>query len=177
MFGALPDPSATYPMSSFGIVPPEVPVIRSLDGLAPKFRTRVEAMLIELEAKGFDPMIAESLRTAERQRYLYGFGREYDDGRGIVTYSSTGHASWHYYGLAVDVISRAKRWNAPSSFWCALGESATAHGLAWGGNWPTFPDKPHVQFGAPMRSSPSSRIYALYESGGIEAVWKEVGAI
>ena len=137
-------------MNRFGVVPAEVPVIRSLEGLAPKFRTQVAALMNHLADNGFDPVIVESLRSDERQRYLYRFGRDYDDGRGIVTNSPIGQTSWHFYGLAVDVISRVERWDAPDAFWSALGVSANVHGLAWGGDWPTLADKPHVQFGPPM---------------------------
>lgn len=164
-------------MNGFNPVPIEVPVIWTLDGLAPKFREWVEALIIDLEAKGFDPMIAESLRTHERQQYLYGFGRAYNDGRGVVTHSQAGHSSWHFYGLAVDVISRSKQWDAPPEFWSALGSSAKTNGLTWGGDWQTFADKPHVQFGPPMPSSPSAHTYALYQSQGLEAVWTQIGAM
>lgn len=164
-------------VSHFGIVPPEVPAIRSLDGLAPVFRQKIEHVIHRLHALGRDATIAESLRTDERQAYLYGFGREYDDGRGIVTNAPTGNSGWHKFGLAVDIISASERWNAPASFWSMLGVCARSEGLAWGGDWKTFPDRPHVQFGPPMRRSPSIRARELYLNGGIEAVWAEVGAL
>ena len=121
-------------------------------------------------------MVAESLRTDERQRFLFGFGRDYDDGRGIVTHSLVGCTSWHSYGLAVDVVSRSTHWDAPNAFWSALGAAAAVHGLTWGGDWPTFPDKPHLQF-APMPDSPSPAIITTYQASGREAVWLEVAAV
>lgn len=157
--------------------PAEIKVIRSLDVLAPKFRAALERLIDAMHAKGLDATIAESLRTNERQAFLYGFGREYDDGRGVVTNSETGYTSWHFYGLAVDIISSSQEWSAPERFWQTLGLYAHREGLTWGGSWEKFPDKPHVQWGPPMRQSPSLRAKELYLNGGIEAVWREVGAM
>ncbi len=158
--------------------PPTIvpPIDTSTDGLAPVFRTRLNELLERMTAKGHDPIISESLRSNARQRYLYGFGRLYDDGRGIVTHSMDGDETWHHFGLAVDIISRSQEWDAPPRFWNDLGANAVALGLSWGGNWTSFKDKPHVQFGPPMRQSPSPRAARLFADGGYEAVWKEVGA-
>ncbi len=152
--------------------PHEPPVNQSLDGLAPKFRAGLEAVL----ASNSDYHVAETGRTLERQEWLYGFGREYDDGRGVVTQASTNLTTWHGYLLAADVVSKAHGWDAPASFWDGLGAAARANGLAWGGDWPRFQDRPHVQWGPPMRQAPSSEAAALLASGGVEAVWKAVEA-
>lgn len=155
--------------------PPEVPVDCSLTGLAPGFRARLTDMLDAFRRDGFDATIAETLRTDARQRFLYGFGREYDDGRGIVTHSQDADETWHHFGLAADVVHATLEWNAPRTFWDALGWHALNARLTWGGDW-RHPDLPHVQFGAPMRDSPSPRAARLLASGGMEAVWREVGA-
>ncbi len=158
--------------------PPEPPADRSLMTLAPGFRRRVAAMLKDMEVRGFDPMISEGFRSDERQAWLYGFGRDWadEDRQTPVTNAPTGEHSWHRYGLAVDVISKSKGWDAPTKFWNALDAAAARQSLSWGGLWNKFPDKPHVQFGPPMRQGPSSRAIELLASGGMEAVWKEVGA-
>lgn len=164
-------------MAKFGIVPPEVPVERSLAVCAPLFRDAVEQMLRELEAThDYQFLGFETLRTPERQRFLYGFGRDYDDGRGCVTNAQTSLYSWHGYGLAIDVVEKdATPWNVPVGFWTALGECAEKHGLDWGGRW-RKPDLPHVQWGK-CRTSPSVRARKLYAAGGLEAVWRECGAM
>ena len=46
-----------------------------------------------MKLRGLDAIVAETLRTDERQEFLYGFGRDYDDGRGIVTHSRAA-TSW-----------------------------------------------------------------------------------
>jgi len=157
--------------------PSEPPVIQSLECLAPKFRASVTAMLAHFSSLGFDPIVSESCRTDERQAWLYGFGREWDDGRGVVTHAQTGDHGWHKFGLAVDVISLSEEWDAPERFWNALGACARIQNLSWGGDWEEFPDRPHVQWGPPMRQAPSSRAAQLFAQGGNAAVWREVGAL
>jgi peptidoglycan LD-endopeptidase CwlK len=157
--------------------PIAIRVNSSLEPLAPKFRANVEELLNRMREKGHDPMVVESLRTDARQKFLYGFGRDYDDGRGVVTHSQDADESWHGFGLAVDIISRSKQWDAPPRFWADLGALAAALGLSWGGAWHSFKDKPHVQHGPPMRQSPSPRAARLFAEGGYEAVWREVHAL
>jgi peptidoglycan L-alanyl-D-glutamate endopeptidase CwlK len=149
----------------------DVPACRSLDGLAPKFRAALEAMLAEMP----DAKVAETVRTPERQSFLYGFGRDYDDGRGIVTNAPTALTSWHAYGLACDLTHREHEWAAPLAWFQKMGECAERHGLQWGGRW-RHPDNPHVQFGT-LKDTPSYVAVGLYTTGGKEAVWKAVSAI
>ena len=152
-------------------LPRAVAVIKSLDVLAPAFRAKVERVLESVPYAN----VAETLRTDARQRYLYGFGRDYDDGRGIVTHSETALDTWHHYGLAVDIIHKTKGWDAPMQWWQQLGTIAKANGLVWGGDW-TFRDYPHIQWGPPMRRSPSPSAAKLLADGGVDAVWRAVGA-
>jgi hypothetical protein len=171
-------------MPKFGVVPREVPVTRSLDVLAPKFRAALELVLADMRAAGHTPLVVETLRTDERQRFLYGFGRTYDDGRGRVTFSQSASETWHGYGLAADVVCADRRWGATDAFWADLGRFARARGLRWGADWDhdgetadeSFTDRPHLQWGPPMRRSPSPRALELRQRGGLVAVWKEVGA-
>lgn len=162
--------------------PKEVPLDRSTDQLAPAFRAALFKVVALLRDDGHDPTIIETLRTQERQSFLYGFGRLYDDGRGIVTNSQDADESWHFYGLAADIVSRVHLWSAPPAFWAALGKHARAHGLTWGGDWngngvrdERFIDVPHVQWGR-CRLSPSPRAARLWADGGPLALWAEVGA-
>jgi hypothetical protein len=163
--------------------PPEVPCNQSMDNLAPGFRRALMRALDQMRQAGFDPVVYEATRTNERQAYLYGFGRDYDDGRGIVTNSDTAFTTWHFYGLAVDVVSRAQQWDAPAAFWRALEAAAEHEGLTSGADWDRndatqsrLKDLPHVQWGPPMRRSPSPNAKALYEQAGVERVWHAVSA-
>lgn len=159
-------------MSEFGIIPPEPQAIASLTGLAPLFRGRVEQLLNRVT----DAVVLESLRTDKRQQWLWGFGRLYDDGRGIVTNARTCRTSWHFYGLAVDVGQREGK-DTPD-WYRSLIDAVHSLGLRSGLDWSgSLNDRPHVQWGDPMRNSPSPHAYALYLTGGSQSVWKAVGAL
>ena len=171
-------------MSRLPAPPAEVPVQRDLDGLAPQFRAAIDRVLDRMRADGHDPMVFETLRTEARQQFIYGFGREYDDGRGIVTHSESAADTWHGYGLAVDIICKRTMWGGSKQFWMSLGVAVRSEGLVWGADWNNngrtdderFVDRPHVQWGNGMRRSPSSRAVALQAAGGNAAVWAAVGA-
>lgn len=163
-------------MPRFGVVPREVPVERSLEVVAPAVRHAVERVLRRMVHAGHSPRVFETLRTQERQAFLYGFGRDYDDGRGTVTKVADADRGWHFYGLAVDIVENdATPWDASQAFWRCLGESAEAEGMTWGGRW-KFVDLPHIQWGR-CRISPTQAARDLYASGGREAVWAAVGAL
>lgn len=163
--------------------PREIPVNASLDALAPLFWARIQLVCDDMRAWGYNPRVFETLRTDARQRFIYGFGREYDDGRGIVTHSQTSADTWHGFGLAADIICADRLWNAPVDFWYVLGTSARRHGLVWGGDWngdwssadERFMDRPHIQWGN-MRRSPSANASAILARGTMADVWREVRA-
>lgn len=169
--------------------PLEVQVCRDLDLLAPKFAAALHRVLMRLIAKDWHPKVLETHRTEERAKYLYGFGREYDDGRGIVTNVPTALKGWHGFGLAADIGDRRYPDGAPAQFYADLRECAEAEGLTSGSDWDRdgipvpqdpdehFCDNPHVQWFCPgMHVSPSPHAAALLASGGVEAVWRELHA-
>jgi hypothetical protein len=169
---------------SFGTVPLEPPRISALTGLAPRFAGLLTRLAERMADQGKPVDIYETLRTDARQQFLWGFGRDYDDGRGVVTHSRDADETWHFFGLAADIIHPTFAWAAPVSFWSALRETAEALGLRSGSDWDMnnltpehFADAPHVQWGPPMRRSPSPRAARLLAKGGLRAVWAEVGAI
>lgn len=167
--------------------PREVPVRSSPDDLAPKFRLALDRVLTRMRGEGHDPIVYETFRTDARQEFLYGFGRLYDDGRGVVTHSRTAEDTYHGYGLAADIISKSKHWGAGEGFWESLGRACRAEGLLWGDDWDndgvrvgpdpdeSFSDRPHVQF--PKRRSPSPLAKKLRAEGRQAEVWVLAGAI
>jgi hypothetical protein len=172
------------PMNSIGsprlyLPPPpaEPPTIHATEHLAPRFRDALALVCLDLAHASFHPVLRETLRTDARQAWLYEFGRTWDDGRGIVTNARSAFTSWHGYGLAADVGDRRyEPGQEPSAFWCALERFAIARRLASGAEW-QFCDRPHLQWGHPMRVSPTARAAELLAAGGVEAVWREVGAM
>ena len=84
--------------------------------------------------------------------------------------------SWHGYGLAVDVVSKAHFWEPPSGeqWFRDVATVFKRHGCAWGGDW-TKPDTPHFQWGK-CKPSPSDMARLILAQDGVEAVWQAVGA-
>jgi hypothetical protein len=160
-----------------GIYPGEPPLVvhRELGLLAPKMRAAVGFFLAECLTQGLDAMVEESYRSHETAVAYYNRGRTQIPPTEIVTHAPNELYSWHGFGLAVDVISRAKGWDPGTSWFAHMASIAKAHGLKWGGDW-TQRDLPHVQWG-PCKASPSDQARALFKEGGLVAVWNAVGAI
>lgn len=168
---------------------------RSLDHLAPQVRKYALAALAECHGQSvtvtlangetetipLDVTVHETLRSDELQRIYYEQG---------TTNAPTAEASWHYYGLALDVISAAYEWfggrpakerwpdSAERQLVCdawfgAVGAICERNGFDWGGRW-HHPDLPHIQWGrcaTSPRQAPS-----IYARAGREAVQVAVGA-
>jgi hypothetical protein len=161
---------------SAGKVNPELLVVRSLDVLAPKFRASVERALARCAEEGLDAYVYESLRSNELQAIYYERGRPpSQEFPRPVTNAPTADRSWHFYGLAVDVISKSKGWNVPDSWWKSVAEIFGECDCKSGYYWKSR-DKPHHQW-ALCRVSPSPRAREIYATGGLEALWREVGAL
>jgi peptidoglycan hydrolase-like protein with peptidoglycan-binding domain len=147
---------------------------RDLSLLAPKFRAAVEAALAECDEAGLNAMVYEGHRSMELQVLYYARGRTVKPPYHTVTNASSNLYSWHGYGLAVDVIHETLYWNPPAGWWSKVAAIFKKHGCDWGGDWQRV-DLPHFQWGT-LRVSPSSRARQLLAEGGVEAVWREVGA-
>jgi peptidoglycan L-alanyl-D-glutamate endopeptidase CwlK len=108
------------------------------------------------------------------QALYYARGRTVVPPTQPVTYAATNLQSWHGYGLAVDVISRAHEWNRSESWFAEVAEIFGRHDCRWGGEWKQK-DLPHFQWGA-CKPSPSDAARQLIAVGGLPLVWKEIGA-
>lgn len=94
--------------------------------LVPYVGDRVRRIIARMESRGFDPMVFESLRSQERQAWLYGVGRTHSKHRRPVTWTLN---SKHIVGKAADIVSRRYYWNAPRAFWRALKQEANREGM------------------------------------------------
>lgn len=160
----------------FGNTPPEPPTIHSLVGCAPGFVAAIEQVLVGMQGAGWPCVVRESLRTPERQAWLYGIGRTYDpDGRGIVTNAPTAEHGRHLGGLAVDIVHATKGDTAPKAFWETLATMAEAEGLSAGWRW-QHADPPHLQWKCPT-ITPTPEEMRVQREGGNEALWAMVGAL
>ncbi len=155
---------------------PPIDVVHSLDVLAPQFRAAVEKLIADCEADGMDPIVHESYRSRETAQVYYARGRTTIPPNGTVTNAPNETFSWHGYGLAVDIISKADGWDAGGKWFLRMGHIAEQSGLKWGGRWPgKKADQPHVQWGK-CKDSPSDEARRILADDGMEAVWTAVGA-
>ena len=140
---------------------------KRLQQLHPALASAVRAIVADLASRGIVVEVVQGLRTYKEQDELYAKGRTKP---GPIVTQARGGQSNHNFGLAVDLCpftNDKPDWNAPMSVWAAIGASAEAHGLEWGGSWKKFLDKPHVQL--PVMSV--KECASCYQAGGLDAVW------
>lgn len=140
---------------------------RDLTRLAPAVQRALAGALNECARNGLDAYVYEGIRDQATQTEYYRRG---------ASKAKRAESSWHFYGLAVDVISKKRGWSVTRLWRRSVTDIFKKHGFDWGGDWKTFVDEPHYQWGT-LRASPSPRARQLYRAGGLEAVWREVGAL
>lgn len=172
---------------------PYVPESRDRTKLAPGFNRKIGLVIADMEAEGHDPILFEAVRVDRRQWWIYGCGRTVAEcvKAGVaavwawatgskVTNASSHLRSTHGHGMAADIISRSKRWNAPPAFWASLERACRKHGLTWGGWWKHPRDVPHCQWplvrDGVTYAGPSARDRARTATEGMVATWRVYGA-
>lgn len=158
--------------------------------LAPLMRTRVDnylddaATIKTVNGERFDPYVFETARVDELQRIYFEQG---------TTKAPTAIYGWHFFWLAIDVISRSKEWAVSTAWWKTNASLMRKHGIDPGFDW-VHPDEPHGQFGT-LKKSPSDLARTLYfgtpkwqgmdtfalddprHMKGLQRVWTAVGAM
>jgi hypothetical protein len=132
------------------------PTSRDFNDLDHRFADKLMDAIKDLHDQGHKPFVFETYRAPERGEYL--------KSRGL---SQLGKMSKHCKGLAVDIVCGVEDatglgvwWGAPTGkghdvwrkkkaeeFFAALGEVVKTYGLVWGGDWKSFPDPAHVEWG------------------------------
>lgn len=112
--------------------------LENYNSLNPKFKIKVLEVLIQLEQRGYYPLIRNGLRT-KSQAY-----RNHKAGVGSKN-------SLHCYGLAADIVLKDYRTpdlynKAPKEFWIDLANIAKSLGLRAGFEF-TKQDRPHIDVG------------------------------
>lgn len=146
-----------------------------LGELAPLFRAAVERAIEQCNTQGLDAYVYEAYRSQELAAEYYARGRTKRPPLRVVTNAPTNLHSWHGFGLAVDVISRSKRWGAGEAWFRKVADVFKANECKWGGDWKS-PDMPHFQWHK-CKASPSMEARSLLTTNGVIAVWQAVGAL
>lgn len=118
--------------------------MRDVTQLHPDLQAKIRQMQAMCEAEGLPLGIGECLRSVEEQDALYAQGRTAPGN--IVTYArGSSYSSQHQWGIAFDFFK-----NVPGhafddvGFFQTIGSMAKNLGLAWGGDWTSPVDMPHI---------------------------------
>lgn len=135
----------------------------------PDVTVRIKRLYCDIQEKmKLSPRVAQALRTFDQQAALYAQGRT-APGK-IVTNSKPG-SSFHNFGCAVDTcFIGPDPFPSDDKIWQRYGDLAKAHGFVWGGDFHSILDRPHVELSYGLSLA---QVRALYEYGGLKAVWAE----
>ena len=124
------------------------------------FRSNLESVHPDLQTLFFeiikyrDCSVVAGLRTLEEQQELYAQGRT-APGEIVTNCDGVNRRSYHQSGNAVDVIPYPEKWDEEAlrdfgNYVLGIAQMLKKYGaidseIEWGGNWSSFPDKPHYQ--------------------------------
>lgn len=118
---------------------------RQLSDLRADVEANCRIFLRLCEAEGLRVLVTQTLRDDEYQASLYAKGRTAPGS--IVTNSKT--TTFHGAGLAFDICQNVKgKEYSDAGFFTRCGAIAKRVGFSWGGDWASFPDRPHIQWDA-----------------------------
>ncbi len=139
---------------------------RDINELNPLVKVMLELALIDIRSQGINPLVVETYRPAERQKYLYCQSRTVSEcmAAGISKSFATAYCNpkvspvtWtlnsiHIQRKAVDVVPQRKVNGVMSAIWNnqdketkAIINTMAKYGFEPGANWKTNPDSPHFQ--------------------------------
>lgn len=101
------------------------------------------AFLAEAQKQGIRLLVTQGLRTIEEQNKLYAIGRTI---KGSKVTNAKGGESEHNYGVCFDVCFFDGKKVSYAGNWVKLGKIWKKLGGTWGGDWKSFPDKPHFSY-------------------------------
>jgi peptidoglycan L-alanyl-D-glutamate endopeptidase CwlK len=140
--------------------------------LYPPFKTLMEELLQNCEARGATYVMTSGYRSFSEQDKLYEQGRTKP---GLKITNARGGESAHNYGVAADFVAKPGgkvSWDVGS--YAILMEEAEKLGLESGGRWTKFKDLPHVQMRLLRHALTFSRLKELHTSSGLPGVWGEL---
>ena len=117
---------------------------RDLAKLRPRTAAKAQVMQNACKDAGLPILIYSTLRDAEAQDAEYAKGRSLP---GKVVTNAKGGDSFHQYGVAFDfvpLVGGVPAWNDLIRYeaCAAIGKKLD---LEWGGDFKSFPDRPHMQ--------------------------------
>lgn len=117
---------------------------RDLSLLHPIVKQNAELFLEHCKKLGYNIAVSETMRSKERQDYLYAQGRT-RPGAVVTNAKGSDMSSYHQWGLALDIFQNVKGAEYEQDFLQEVGKIAESFGFEWGGRWTSFKDMPHIQ--------------------------------
>lgn len=131
--------------------------IRDIDQMNELVKVQLLLALDDIKQQGVTPLVVETLRTLERQKWLFGQGRTKAEckANGVPeSYAREGAKvtstlnSIHILGCAVDLIPQRGGkaiWDSDDKDSKKIIATMQQYGFESGANWQTFKDSPHYQ--------------------------------
>lgn len=117
---------------------------RDITQLHPTLQAKIAQLKILCQNNGLALGIGECFRSVEEQEELYAQGRT-KPGNIVSNARGTTYSSQHQWGIAFDFFKNVKGQEySDSAFFAKVANLAKSIGLAWGGDWTGFVDKPHL---------------------------------
>ena len=118
---------------------------RDVTKLHPYLQQIIPLLIKDAAAVGLPVLITDGLRTKAEQNALYAKGRT---AAGSIVTNARYPDSMHCWGCAFDVCRNVKgrEYDDSDAFFEKVAKIAKdKYHLEWGGDWTSFPDKPHLQ--------------------------------
>ena len=111
----------------------------------PRLQTLTAQLVGKCADAGLPIKIGESFRSAAEQDALYAQGRT-QPGSIVTNAKGSSYSSQHQWGIAADFYRADGKgaYNEAGDYFNRVGAIAKQLGLAWGGDWKSIVDKPHV---------------------------------
>ncbi|WP_312093815.1 peptidoglycan-binding protein [Niallia sp.] len=125
--------------------------------------TKVLEIIEEAYDEGIYVLITDGYRSYAEQDELYKIGRRGIPGEKIVTNAKGGQSN-HNKGIAVDYCLTNKEGTAAywtvNADWKRVAAIAKSKGFAWGGDWTSFKDNPHLEYTGEITVTPDTKVDA-----------------
>ena len=142
---------------------------RDITALHPDLQVAAAKLKEICKAHGISINYSECLRTKAEQDALYAKGRT-APGKIVTKAKGSSYSSQHQWGVAIDFYldmdvdgdgqKADDAFNDSTGLFKRVADLAKSIGLAWGGDWKSFKDKPHLYL--PQWGSTTSKLKAQY---------------
>ena len=119
--------------------------MRDITVCHPRLQTLTAQLVDKCAGAGLPIKIGESFRSVAEQDALYAQGRT-QPGSIVTNAKGSSYSSQHQWGIAADFYRADGKgaYNEAGDYFNRVGAIAKQLGLAWGGDWKSIVDKPHV---------------------------------